>query len=200
MTKRNGLSYTKLYAAHHNMKNRVLNENDINYRSYGGRGIKVCDEWEDEESGFINFYNWAKENGYEEGLTLERKDVNGDYKPDNCTWITWEEQANNKRNTVWITIDGETKTLGDWSKISGVNRRTIWQRFRNWGYEGEKLIESTKTKSGEKWIHWDEYKKKWRVRIIIDGVAKSFGKYASLCDAVEKRNLILMEHNMEVPQ
>ena len=71
---------------------------------YGGRGITLCDEW---NSSFINFYNWANENGYKNNLTIDRIDNNDNYYPENCRWVTMKEQNRNKSNHLYITINNE---------------------------------------------------------------------------------------------
>jgi len=113
---KHGLRYTRIYKIYADMKSRCNNPNRKNYKDYGGRGIKICSEW----SKFENFYKWAMENGYSDDLTIDRLDVNGDYEPSNCRWVTYTTQERNKRNNIYITINGETKTLMEWCEIYNV--------------------------------------------------------------------------------
>lgn len=113
------------YSSYHSMMDRCYREKAKNYPLYGGRGISVCEEWHNIE----NFEKWVHESGYAEGLTLDRVNPNGDYSPSNCRWATRKEQANNKRNTHYLTYNGQTKTISDWSKEIGINRSTINNRF-----------------------------------------------------------------------
>lgn len=79
------------------MRDRCNNPNNDHYKNYGGRGISVCEEWDNAENGFENFYKWAMENGYSDELTIDRKNVNGNYEPSNCRWATMAEQVRNQR-------------------------------------------------------------------------------------------------------
>jgi hypothetical protein len=120
------------------MLERCCNINSPKYSNYGERGIIVCDEWLG-EYGFVNFYNWAINNGYTDELTIDRINVNGNYCPENCRWATWEEQANNKTNNHLITIGKETHTIAEWSKITGISPQTISTRILM-GWDNNELI------------------------------------------------------------
>ena len=108
-----GHSGTRLYKIWDGMKYRCFYKSSKIYKYYGERGIRICDEWLGDE-GFANFEKWAIENGYSDGLSIDRINPNGNYEPSNCRWATATEQNNNKRNQRFITIDGETKTMAEW--------------------------------------------------------------------------------------
>ncbi len=103
---------TALYMAWHNMKSRCDNPNVRSHEAYGARGIRVCDEWLEFES----FMTWAFASGYKEGLTIERKDVNGNYEPANCCWIPRADQGKNLRKNVRIRAFGQEKTKSEWAE------------------------------------------------------------------------------------
>lgn len=113
---KNGLSTSRLGLAYRNMMNRCYRKNTDGYNDYGKRGITVCKEWRDKENGFVNFCNWALSNGYCENLTIDRIDNNGNYSPNNCRWVDKFVQANNKRNTHKLKINGEIDTVGNFAR------------------------------------------------------------------------------------
>lgn len=136
LTKRNykhGLCDDPLRVVWSGLKDRCYNMNCKAYKNYGGREITVCDEWRND---FQAFYYWAMSNGYKNGLTIDRIDVNGNYEPSNCRWATMKEQANNKRNNRLITYNGKTQTITQWADETGIERRTISARIsRGWNIE-----------------------------------------------------------------
>lgn len=121
-----GESKTRLYKIWQHMKGRCDNPNSDNYKYYGGRGIKYCDQWKT----FDPFKEWSERNGYNDYLTIDRIDVNGNYEPENCRWVTMTEQLKNTRKCVLLSHYGETHTLRDWAKIMGVNPKTLSTRYR----------------------------------------------------------------------
>lgn len=124
-----GLSKTRLYNEWRGMIYRCKTPK---YERYQGRGIKVCDEWKGHE-GLRKFCEWATKNGYKDNLTIDRIDNDGDYEPSNCRWVDAYAQMNNTSWTVKLSVDGETKGISEWARISGINRRTISRRLeRGW--------------------------------------------------------------------
>lgn len=113
------------------MRDRCFNPRNKAYRNYGGRGIRVCDEWVNDPDRFVM---WALDNGYEEGLAIDRIDNDGDYRPDNCRWVTASENNQNRRSSRFYTICGRTKNLQQWCDEYGIDRSTVSARLsRGWG-------------------------------------------------------------------
>lgn len=139
---KHGLYYTKIRGIWGNIKQRCYNKNSSSYKYYGERNIKICDEWLNNENGFINFYNWAMHNGYKEGLTIDRINVNGNYEPSNCRWSNNITQANNKRNNIYIEYKNETKTLAEWCKELNMNYNTVRTRIYELGWTPQKAFET----------------------------------------------------------
>ncbi len=121
------------------MKRRCNNPDDRNYKDYGGRGIKVCDEWSDSKNGHRNFQKWAIENGWRKGLSIDRKNNDGDYEPSNCRWSTSKQQSNNTRFNRLVTINGKTKTVQEWADIVGISQRAMTGRIEA-GWSEEDLL------------------------------------------------------------
>lgn len=134
LNKKHGMRRTRLYNIYQKMLIRCRNSNDPKYPIYGGRGIKVCDEW---KNNFENFYLWAFENGYSDELTIDRIDVNGDYEPSNCRWVDNKTQANNKRNNRLLVYRGKSHTLAEWADITGIGQANLNNRLNklNWSVE-----------------------------------------------------------------
>lgn len=122
--KENG-EYTRLGRIHHNMKTRCTNPNYDKYQYYGGKGISVCDEW---MKSYDAFEEWALSHGYNDTLTLERVDTNGNYCPDNCRWASIKEQANNRSTNHFLTYNGKTQTIQQWAEETGMSRTCLEQR------------------------------------------------------------------------
>ena len=136
---KHGKTDTKLYGVWSTMKTRCLNPNSVSYKLYGKRGIKVCEEWVND---FQAFYEWAVSTGYHEGLSIDRIDVNGDYEPNNCRWADAETQANNRRNSHIVTLNGESHTIAEWSKITGIKSSTLYMRLNKYGYSVEDALKA----------------------------------------------------------
>lgn len=108
------------------MKERCYRKKCNCYNEYGARGITVCDEW---KHNFLAFKEWALANGYTDNLTIDRIDVNGNYEPKNCRWVTMYEQCQNKRNTHYIEWNGQRRSVANWCKILGVVPSTFYRRI-----------------------------------------------------------------------
>ena len=132
---KHGKCYTKIYGVWHGIKQRCFDENRPEYERYGGRGITMFADWLD----FENFYKWAINSGYKEGLSIDRIDNNGNYEPSNCRWVTRKEQQNNTRYNHYIEINGVSKTITEWAKENNIRVDTFWLRVKK-GWVGEKLL------------------------------------------------------------
>ena len=124
--KTHGMSDTRIYGIWTDMKQRCLNKNSVAYKWYGGCGVTICDEWKND---FMNFYNWAINNGYKEDLTLDRIDSKGNYEPENCRWADSYTQLNNTSRNHYVTIDGETRTISQWARFIGCKPMAIHRRI-----------------------------------------------------------------------
>lgn len=127
--------FEKLYRTWASMKRRCLNPNCKDFPRYGGRGIFVCEKW----LLFDGFLEDMKL-GYEEHLTLDRIDTNGNYEKKNCRWITIKEQQNNRRDNVRLSFRGQTLTLAQWAEKQGIKYSTLKQRYFAYKWETEKCL------------------------------------------------------------
>ena len=144
-TKTHGLSNNKLYIVWNGMKRRCSEPQYKAYEHYGGRGITVCEKW---LKSFETFYSWAINNGYSNGLTLDRVNNDGDYSPENCRWVTQKEQNNNKRNNHLLTCDGKTMTMKQWSEKAGINYGTLRTRINELKWDVTKAIRTPTKERG----------------------------------------------------
>lgn len=122
---KHGKRHTRLYSIWYDMKRKCYKTNRKDYHCYGGRGIKVCDEW---LYDFMVFYNWSMSHGYNDNLTIDRIDVNGNYEPSNCRWTDMKTQGNNRRTNILLTYNGETKTMTEWAEYLNIPYSTIKHR------------------------------------------------------------------------
>jgi hypothetical protein len=122
------------YAIWSQMKYRCSTPTADGWDDYGGRGVKVCDRWNE----FVNFITDMGSRPSDKH-SLERRDNNGDYEPDNCYWATRKQQARNKRNNRLLTVDDKTQTLAAWAEESGIAYLTIFYRLKR-GWSGKDAV------------------------------------------------------------
>ena len=128
---KHGKSKTRLYKIWDSMKYRC---SDCVEPNYGGKGITICSEWQDD---FQAFYDWAMAHGYEDHLSIDRIDNSKGYSPDNCRWATVTEQNNNTQRNHYLTYNGKTQTISQWAEETGINREVLYSRInkRKWSVE-----------------------------------------------------------------
>ena len=123
---RHKMSGTRIYSEWQGMKGRCYNKGNARYADWGGRGIEVCEQW---RNSFESFYTWAMANGYQDNLTIDRIDNNGNYCPENCRWVGQQEQCRNRRSNINITIGNSTRTLMEWCEIFRVDYKNVNARY-----------------------------------------------------------------------
>lgn len=196
---------TRLHNIWDTMKARCYRPNSKDFKNYGGRGIMICEEW---KMSFETFYEWSMNNGYGDHLSLDRVDVNVDYEPSNCRWATTKEQGNNTRINRHITINRQTKTIAEWSDISGIGPKALRYRIEaGWdekdlllpvGVQKVYITVGNETKTIKEWskekgisdsvigkrfkegIRGDDLfeYKRIDIRVEIDGVTKTLSRWA----------------------
>lgn len=184
-------SRTRLYRIWASMKTRCYNSNHMYYKNYGGRGITVCDEW---RRDFVSFMRWAQEAGYDDSLSIDRIDNDKGYCPENCRWATLSQQMRNTRISHRITASGETRTLAEWSEITGLRQTTIRGRLRR-GWAPEEAISIAATTHGYHHVKKTQNKPVNRCkRILVSGhyasiaeTARRYGvSYTALCHRLRR--------------
>ena len=126
-----------LYSVWCGMKHRCYCKTCKAYKYYGDRGILVCDEW---KNSYLNFRNWAIKNGYKENLTIDRINVNGNYEPSNCRWVSDKVQSRNKRSNVILTFNGISHCIVEWSEILNIPASTLNARLNKLNWSVEKTL------------------------------------------------------------
>src|SRR5699024_952396 len=149
----------RLKSIYNGMRLRCYNENNVNYKYYGGKGVTICDEW---LLSFENFFDWAINNGYNENLTIDRIDSEKEYSPDNCKWSTKKEQAYNRSISVKLTLNGRTMYMTEWAEELEIDKKILSWRYNNvWSdeeiltrprdYKESKLTLNGETHSMSEW-------------------------------------------------
>ena len=133
---KHSLRHTRIYRIWLLMKNRCFNSKYHLFKNYGGRGISICNEWKND---FKSFYDWSMNNGYDEHLTIDRIDVNGNYEPSNCRWATKLQQQRNTTRLRKITYKNETHCISEWAELLGLKYNTLYYRFRRNNYSEDVL-------------------------------------------------------------
>ena len=121
-----GESKSVLYKRWTAMRKRCNNPNNSDYPHYGGRGIRVCEEWQD----YTAFKDWALSHGYSDDLSLDRIDVNGNYEPSNCRFVSMKEQCNNRSNNIFIMYNGKQYTLAELAEANDIQYGTLYARVK----------------------------------------------------------------------
>ena len=122
-----GQTKTRLHKVWESMHARCEYEKHPYFADYGGRGIVVCPEWKE----FVPFRDWALQNGYADNLTIDRKELDGPYSPENCRWATMKEQQNNKRSNRVIIYNGQSHTVTEWAELCGISKTTLKERLNS---------------------------------------------------------------------
>ena len=144
----------RLYNIWYNMKRRCYNKKNKDYKYYGERGIKICDEW---LNNYQEFEKWSLNNGYKDDLTIDRIDNNGNYEPKNCKWLSIQEQQFNKRNTTYCELDGVVESLPKLCKKYNIDDEVVYHRIkRGWNVKKALTTPTKKIKTKKTYIYKGE--------------------------------------------
>ncbi len=145
-----GLRGTAIYRSWDCMIQRCYNPKTKAYKNYGARGVTVCGQWRE----FKVFYAWAISSGWKKGLELDRRNNNGNYEPSNCRWVTHSENNLNKRTNRLITFNGQTKTIKEWSDLTGLRYKTVQGRLDIMKWDIERVLTTPPGKAaGGRYAH-----------------------------------------------
>lgn len=136
----------RLYDIWKNMKRRCYDKSNKRYENYGGKGVIVCDEWKND---YLSFRKWAYANGYNDELTIDRIDVNGNYEPSNCKWSSWKEQMNNQTRNRFLAYKGKTMTMSQWAELLGLTYGAMNHRVQR-GWSMERIVNTPLRTSSNK--------------------------------------------------
>ena len=145
MTKTHLMTDTKIYHSWRAMIQRCYYKKHKYYEKYGGRGIKICNDWKE---SFQKFYEWATKNGYREGLSIDRTANNGNYRPENCRWSDRYTQNRNRKSNIFLEYKGEKLCIQDWSKKIGIEASTLRHRYKI-GWRTERILTQKVTPNGK---------------------------------------------------
>lgn len=137
---RNMPEYKRLKTIYSNMKSRCYNYKNPKYKTYGKKGIYICDEWLEAKKGFSRFFHWSLNNGYSKNLSIDRIDYTREYSPKNCRWTTQFEQQNNKSSNVFLEYNGEKISLKKFCLKYNLNEQIIRQRYNRFGIKDPNLL------------------------------------------------------------
>lgn len=126
----------RLHKIWRKMLERCDNPNCKEFKYYGGRGISIVPAWRN----YVVFREWAHSNGYQENLTIERKDNDAEYSPENCRWATMKEQCRNRTTTAWVEYKGERKSIAAWAELYGLKFATLYKRLKGYGWGIEEAL------------------------------------------------------------
>lgn len=147
--RKHGETNNRLYNIWRGIKKRCYIPNDTSYKNYGAKGIKVCDEW---LNSYEKFRDWAMSNGYEDNLTIDRIDSEGDYTPENCRWANWKQQGRNRSNNKRIMYKGKRMTFSEVAEKIGISRELLYYRYNH----GVKLDEPKRISVGGRYVKEDD--------------------------------------------
>jgi len=142
LVRTHGFSNTRLYHIYKGIKQRCHNENNPAYMYYGGKGVSICNEW---NCDYLKFKEWSLNNNYDEFVSIDRINPDGNYCPENCRWVSMQKQQNNKLNSMFVTIGDDKLTIAEWADKSKTNKQTLYSKFyrliTQLGLENKDIIE-----------------------------------------------------------